>query len=164
LLAAAAVAAAVSAGFLWGSMRTAQATYPSMHNFLAWAYFQFLLFVVLAAFAVVGVLKALRPASKVVAVLIGLTAAFASVVGVYGVLGFIEASAGSPNPDTRFAIPAMIAITAVSMLVYWHVARRAGAGKVAVWLGTVATLPFTPLFIIGAYLYCGAFAPHMRCI
>ena len=165
---AAAVSAALllSAAFLWGSMRTAELSrVPGAYtdNVQLWAYFQLLLCATFGAAAVVALLKALYPASKPVAVLAGLVAAFASVVSIYGVLGLIAILTGWVNANQAMAVLILLVVATISGALYWWIVHRAGVGMAGSLLGLLAALAFAPLFFIGAFVFCAVFTPHIRC-
>jgi len=167
-LVSAAVGLALSLAFLWGSMQTAGLSrMPGAYtdNVQMWAYFQFLLGGTFAAASVVALLKALGPASKLVAVLTALVAGFAAVVALYGLLAAIAVLAGADQHLYQgAAVPILVGVAAIAGALYWWIVQRAGVGIAGALPGLLLVLTYTPSFFLGAILFCGLFTPNIRCI
>jgi hypothetical protein len=167
-LIAAPAALLLSLAFLWGSIHTASLSrVPGAYtdNVQMWAYFQFLLFGTFAAGSVAALLKALSPASKLVAVLIALVAAFAAVVALYGLLAAIAVVAGGDQLAYQgFAVPILVVVAAISGVLYWWLVQRAGVGIAGALPGLLLVLAYSPSFFLGAIFFCGFFTPNIRCI
>ena len=165
-LIAATVATFLSLAFLWGSLRTAGLASTSAaytDNVRMWAYFQFLFSLAFGGSAVVFLLKSLNVAIKAVTVLTGLTAAFASLVTIIGLLFAIVVIVGR-DIFAGIALPLQLAVAAASIAIYWRIVRGGGVGMAGSWGGLIVVLTFTPLFVVGMFVYCGVFTPSIRCM
>ena len=127
----------------------------------ALAYFLFLGSGVCGTSAFLLFIKSRSVANKFVTWSIALTAAFAVFVGTFGMDIAVIARVGTQSSQ-RNAWPITIAVTAVTMFLYWWIVRRGGVGLLGSLAGLIVICTFVPaFFVVGPILYCHAFTPTL---